>query len=230
MNRLTVAILAVAALAALAGCMEVTMTTDVNADGELSSVTLDVDMEEAVHEELEGIAADEGHESVGELFNATLQAELDDGAENYLALELPSDRGVQVTVIASQVEVDAVDDVETTVTNETVTYEDAAPHLDPDPLADHEDEVDEDLAVLLDQASVTYRVEMPGSIDDTNAHELEDNETRAVWNLDDHPEGEPVYAESSRDDAIPGFGLGTAALATLIGLAGIALFARLRPP
>lgn len=217
-------IAAVAAMLVLAGCMDVTYRTDVDRDGDISSITMDVDMDDDLYEYYEDVAEDEGHEDVEALFNATLQAHLGDAAGEYAAIELPSERGTQVTVIARDVDVDAIDGVETTVDEdaERVTYRDSDPTIErgdvPAALWPDEHAPDEETFV-----EYTYVVEMPDNVTDSNAHEIDDR-TTAIWHVDELDDGEEIFVESERPEhePLPGFGAAVAVVAALLAALALA--------
>ncbi|WP_290817969.1 hypothetical protein [Halovivax sp.] len=240
MSRLDVAVLSVIALLALAGCLDVTMTTTVGSDGEIEEMEVEMEMDEMLFSMMEQEAEEDGYDSFEESLESDFAEDID--ADEYGSIETSVDRDdgtATITILVTDVDPDGVDELDVTVEDDTVRYVDhdlddaAEDEFDDDATddgaADDEfgDEFDDAFGDFEDQISMTYVVEMPGEITDHNAHELSDDGTVATWDLmaDDVPESAEVESEID-DDGLPGFGAGAAVVALLAMVAGLGVRAR----
>ena len=217
MKRTHVAVLAVVMLVAFAGCLEMTFTYEVNAEGDLDRVAVEMDMTEEVYEWLEENAEEEGYDSFEEAMESDLRDDLDEDEVGEISVTgEESEMGHLVTIEVTDVPIEEMDDVDTEVDEEADTVRFTIEDVD-DEFQEPDDDAEE-------QILIQYVVKMPGEIHDTNAHELSDGDTVATWNLTEQSESE-LYAESDASESaipVPGFGVAAAVLAGLLATLAIA--------
>lgn len=226
MNRKHLAILSVVGMLALAGCLDVTMTVEVSEDGDVDAMEMEMEMDAMLFEQFETEATEEGHESVAEMFEADMLEDVDEEHVGDVTTEIEEldDGDQRLTMQLTDVDPAGLDDVDITVEDGTIVYEDADA-IEEDEFDDGDDagmdgDFDEFEEQFEDQISMEYVLVMPGEITDHNADEISEDGTTATWDLMD-TEAETVYAESEiEDDGIPGFGV-AAALGALLLVAGL---------
>jgi hypothetical protein len=187
----------------LAGCLDMTMTATVDEEGEIDRIRLELEMDETTYAMALEEAGEDCFDSVSEAFAREIQEEepgIDGATEHEDRFE---DDVVIVEVTFEDVTVEEISGVATELTDEeTVVFTDAT--LD-------------EIAEEGEEGEFVYRIEMPGEIVKTNADEVEEGNTVAVW-YPDETATETAYVESEIDD---GFSLVTIALA--LGLLGVAM-------
>lgn len=189
---------------------EITVTED----GEVESIDIAMAADEETYSQWEAGASIRGHDSFAEFLGSSL-AEDEPGLNNYTAEEEDLDDGREAHVQFTDVDLSESENMSVTVDDGTVRWE----TTDVDDVTD-DDQIDE----------VTYTVDMPGEVTDSNAMSVSDG--TAVWKLHEENPDE-LYAEATASDesdggqsdesgdSVPGLGVGTA-LAALIGTALLA--------
>lgn len=189
---------AVVLLCLLSGCVNVTMTTTVDSEGEIKEVRAEAEMSQEVYAMALEDATSSGYESVGEQLAKDLETN-EGGFSDVEYEDRREDGTVVVELIAQKVDVEEVSYMTTRDTdNETVAFTAS---------------ISDDAA---DLNEYTYRVEMPGEITETDAAEIEDGSV-AVWELHE-TNPDRVYVESEVEDRS---WLGTIAL--VLGVIGVAM-------
>ncbi|WP_114579414.1 hypothetical protein [Saliphagus sp. LR7] len=189
---------AVVLLCLLGGCVDVTMTTTVDNEGEIEQVRAEAEMSQEVYALALEDATSSGYESVGEQFADELETN-EDGFSDVEYEDRRENGTVVVELLAQKVTVEEVSYITTRVTeNETVAFTAS---------------ISDDVA---DLNGYTYRVEMPGEITETDATEIE-NGNVAVWELH-KTNPDRVSVESEVEDRS---WLGTFAL--VLGVIGVAM-------
>ena len=180
MKREHVALIAVVAMFALAGCADMTVTTTVDSDGEIEQFQMEVEMDQQAYALALEEAEQQGHDSVSEAMAAGFEAETD-GAVSDAETNEYRDGGTYVAEVAyNEVNMAESGSVDTTITDDdTLIYTEEFP-----------DSADDEL-------DITYRVEMPGEIVETNADEVDEGNNVAIWEIHD-TDVETAYVESER--------------------------------
>lgn len=222
-TKLRTAIGVVILLTAMAGCLTMTAETTVTADGEIESYVVSIEMDEFVYNAYEQEARDDGYDDVEAYL--TDGGELVENASAWESIEYSEeekdDGDVNIEIVAQGGNPDQLPDVNTNVTDDTVTYETTNTFE-----ATEEGEFDEDVE---SQISIEYVVHMPGEVSETNGEIREDNES-VRWDYQDHAGVDRYYVTSERpaNDSIPGFGFLAAVLAILSITAAIVARDRFR--
>lgn len=200
MKRQHAAVVALVALLALAGCADGTVTTTVDSDGEIEQIQIEAEMSQEAYAIMLEEAGAEGHDSVSEFLSEGLDDELGDAVTD-VEHEDRKDDGTFVSEITfNQVDINEFDGIETESTDEdTIQYTDNAFR------STTVDEVDE----------MTYQVEMPGEITETNADKVDEENNVAVWDVH-NTDAETAVVESER---------GQLSLWTVVAVAGIGAIA-----
>lgn len=212
----------------LAGCMDVTMEVTVDEEGELdleAELVLDSLLASIMEEEVEG----EGIDALAEDFANDLEEEgwnvVDYGAE-----EIEDNGDVRLTVSAEATDPDDIETITVTVEDDQITYveSDGFEGEVDDGMGD-DDFLDEDeLEEFYDAIEMTYIVNMPGEITDTNGELIDDSTVQ--WTFRDHSGVSEFEATSEIDDdasPIPGFSVAVAIVA-LLALAMALIHRRMR--
>ena len=195
---------------------------DVTEDGDVETIDVRVASDEATYDEWERVANYYGFDSFAEYLGSSF-AEDEPGLNDYTAEERDLEDGREAHVQFTDVNVSEAENMSVTADDGTVRWE----TTDVDEM-DDDDEFDE----------VTYTVDMPGDVTDSNAMSVSDG--TAVWELHEENPDE-LYAEATvsdesddgqsdeddgqsdeSEDSVPGLGVGTA----LVALIATALLAR----
>lgn len=189
-------------------------TTTVTGDGEIDAVAMNWETDAATYESLRAAADEGGYETVGAWFAEERMLPAENGFEAYRdAADTELEDGYRIEVTFTEFDRSELDGLELTVEDGTVSYESTSVT---DPAED----------ATFDE--VTYVLEMPGEIADSNAHEVDGSV--ATWHLHEEPvdslsataetgSSETGSGESDGDDSLPGFGAGVAAVGALVAVA-----------
>ncbi|AHG00869.1 hypothetical protein HALLA_10280 [Halostagnicola larsenii XH-48] len=217
MNRKSIAAMAVLGLVLVSGCLHMTATVEVSPDGDLETMGVEMEMNELLYDELESNAQADGYDSVAAMMEDEMLGDADE--EHYEEVSSSVDEldngDYRVSVSAHNVDPAGSDDINVTVNDDTIEFEDSGI------IDDTEDEGDP--AEYESEITVEYELIMPGEIQEHNADEISEDGTTATWDLLNADE-ETVYAESTiEDDGMPGFGIpaGLAAALVVIGVLGL---------
>lgn len=213
-SRKAVAVLLVGITILLAGCT-VAYEADVTSDGEIAELTIEMEMDEFIYQAAADQAEEEGFDSVGEFI---FQDEGNFTEEEWDSIDIDDDGESTVSLTARGGTADAVEDVEITVDEEAgeVTY------VDTDGL-----DADEDEGLDEDEIEITYTVNMPGEIIETNGET--DGAATVTWTDEEHGGLDELRVTSEQTGADDGFGPGFGVLGILTALlvvAGLALARR----
>lgn len=201
MKRQRMAIIAVVAMFALAGCADGAVTTTVDSDGEIEQIQIEAEMSQEAYGVMLEEAGAEGHDSVSGLFAAEFDDGMGDGMSDFEHEDRRDDGMYIIEITANDVGVEELDGIETEQTNEdTIRYT--------------ADSVQS--ATIDEMDGMTYQVEMPGEITETNADEVDKENNVAVWDVHT-TDAETAVVESEQSS----FSLWTAA--TVIGVGVIVL-------
>ncbi|MFC4544076.1 PGF-CTERM sorting domain-containing protein [Halosolutus amylolyticus] len=154
---------------------EVTVTED----GAIDSVDIHWTITDETYADLNEATGTEDDESVADGLEAIYEDTPSIGSASVTERELNS--GYELSIALSDVEQSEEDDLDVTVEDDTVVYEEIA-------VADPADSSTPD--------EITYRVVMPGEISETNADVVDGNE--ATWHLHETYTSD-LYVESSLD-------------------------------
>ena len=224
MRRAHLILLAVLGMGLLAGCMDVTVTTEVGADGDIDQLDVDMEVDPMMYGVLEESAQEEGYDSVEEMLADDFGEDMGTDADDLsVTVTEPGERDADeylISMSAAGVDVDDLEDIETTVEEDTVRVTDTSigGGIDADEPEDIDD-IDGFGDALEEGVTFEYVVVMPGEIQDHNADELSDDGTVATWHLHEGEPDEQLYAESTVDDSVPGFGIAAGLLGLLLGIA-----------
>lgn len=205
MVSLVVASLALGLLPAATGAqvggdaMEIEAT--ITADGEFETVAMVWKTDAETYEALLATAQREGYETVATWFAEEQLLPEENGYEGYgHADDRELENGYAIEVEFDEFDHETFEDLTLTADDGTVSFE----------LTEVDDPAEDP---MFDE--ITYVVEMPGEITESNAHETDDG--TAVWHLhEESPEVLTVQAETDGgDDGLPGFGIGAAAVGVL---------------
>ena len=197
MNRQHAAVVGLVALLALAGCADGAVTTTVDSDGEIEQIQIEAEMSQQAYAVALEEAGAEGHDSVSGVVASEVDDEMGDAVTD-VEYEDRRERGVVILDITfNQVTIEKLEGLDTERTDEdTIRYTS-------DGLQDATlDEVDE----------MTFKVEMPGEIVETNADDVDEDNNVAIWDVHD-TDAETAYVESEQRS----FSLWTVAAAVGIG-------------
>ena len=122
MRRLQLAAVVIVGMVLLAGCLDVTVTTEVGADGDLDSMDVEMEVDPVVYSLLQDEAHEEGYESIEEMLEADAEAD-GLGDDVSASTEQLDDGNYLVTVSAQNVDPAALDGVDVTLEDETIRYE-----------------------------------------------------------------------------------------------------------
>ncbi|QSW98494.1 hypothetical protein [Haloterrigena alkaliphila] len=185
-------------------------TTTVTEDGDIDTLEMNWKTDAATYESLRAAADKGGYETVAAWFAEERMLPAENGFEAYGdAADTELEDGYRIEVAFTQFDRSELEGLELTVEDGTVAYESTSVE---DPAED----------ATFDE--VTYVLEMPGEITDSNAHEVDGSV--ATWHLHEEPvdslsataetgsSGETGSAES-----LPGFGAGAAAVGALVAIA-----------
>lgn len=198
MKRQHVAVVALVAMFALAGCADMTVTTTVDSDGEIEQFQMETEMDQQGYALALEEAEEQGYDSVSEAMATDFEAETDGAVSDAETNEYRDGETFVAEVTYNEVNMDQVTSVDTTITDDdTLIYTEESP-----------DSVD-------DEVDITYRVNMPGEIVKTNADRVDEENNIAIWELDG--DTETLYVESERDH----FSLWT--VAAVVGVGALAL-------
>ena len=178
-NRRTLAVIAIGVMVLAAGCMDVSSTTVVSEDGEIEEMTIEMETLTAFHSMMEADAEEEGYESVEAMLEADFKDDLDDedavGSLDIEIEDLGEDDGHLFVITAEDIDPDAMDEVDITVEDDTVTYESTGGESDP--LFDEDDFWGEDFG-------------------DEAYQELDDQEAQAVeYLIEEEPPEDDLFGD-----------------------------------
>lgn len=122
MRRLQLAAVVIVGMVLLAGCLDVTVTTEVGADGDLDSMDVEMEVDPVVYSLLQDEAHEAGYESIEEMLEADAEAD-GLGDDVSASTEQLDDGNYLVTVSAQNVDPAALDSVDVTLEDETIRYE-----------------------------------------------------------------------------------------------------------
>lgn len=225
--RKVYAVVAVVLLVGLAGCISITIEATVDEDG-MVSMDGEIEFDQEAVQMLELMVEEEPeYDDVGEWLIADMEEDEDtdefDGIEyDYYETD---DGGLVLEISSDPTDPEQLEDITVTVDEEeqTVTFVDVG-GIDDDEFDDGGE--DDDFGEM--DIEMTYRLNMPGEITDTNGDQVDD--TTVEWVLPDHEDLDELQATSGIDessDGIPGFGLGiTAAALALLATAAAVLHRR----
>ena len=191
------------------GSMEVTVTED----GSLERMEFSMGMNDETYAEYTEWAEMDGYETVEEWYESLFEADEWVGDASVTVTEI--DGGYELSITLDDVDTSEEPHIDVEADDETVVYEEFNVQ---DPADDPE------------LSEITYQVNMPGEITDSNAHEVHDNV--AVWNLheehtdellvesaleaedteaaDETDDADESDDDTSDDDSMPGFGAAVA--------------------
>lgn len=212
--------MAVLGLVLVSGCLHMTATVEVSPDGDLETMGVEMEMNELLYDELESNAQADGYDSVAAMVEDEMLGDTDE--EHYEEVSSSVDEldngDYRVSVSAHNVDPAGSDDINVTVNDDTIEFEDSGI------IDDTEDEGDP--AEYESEITVEYELIMPGEIQDHNADEISEDGTTATWDLLNADE-ETVYAESTiEDDGMPGFGISAGLFAALVVIGVLGLSTR----
>lgn len=220
MDRKVAAIGGLIAVIALAGCLSVTMEMTVDDDGMVEmegEMELDAFLFQAMQEEAE----EEGYDS----FADEMEQDLENDGWNDVEVTIEEGGEFDDAVISFQAgstDPANLDTISVDVDDDAIHYTETEGFDDVDD--GEEDDLDLDFGEeeLQESIQMTYIVNMPGEITDTNGEEVDDSTVQ--WTFADH-QGVDTFEVSSQIDAdgSPGF---TPAIAALVfGLLAISAWA-----
>lgn len=220
MNRKSIAALVVLGLVLVSGCLHMTATVEVSPDGDLETMGIEMEMNELLYDELESDAQADGYDSVAAMVEDEMLGDTDE--EHYEEVSSSVDEldngDYRVSVSAHKVDPAGSDDINVTVNDDTIEFEDSGI------IDDTEDEGNP--AEYESEITLEYELIMPGEIQDHNADEISEDGTTATWDLLNADE-ETVYAESTiEDDGMPGFGISAGLFAALVVMGVLGLSTR----
>lgn len=137
-HRRTLAALAVVLMLLAAGCMDVTVTTEITETGEIDRMELEMETLTAMYMLLEQEAEEEGYDSVEAMLRADFLEDFDEGAVGSVEVEiedLGEDDGHLFVIVAEDIDPAGMAGVTITVDGDTVRYE-AEDGFDSDPFFD----------------------------------------------------------------------------------------------
>lgn len=188
MKRVHLVGIAFVVLLLLAGCVDVTVTSTVDSEAEIERLQFEMEMDRQTYQLLLGEAQNEGYDEVAEWIAADIERDMGEGTVASIEYEDREVNGRWVAWVAlNEPDKDELENVTIEETEEdTIRYRDTG-------TADAADEEDIN--------EMTYRVEMPGEIVDTNADQVNEETNTAIWNLSE-PATTPdeIYVESEADD------------------------------
>lgn len=178
-------VVALATLVLLAGCASITATSNVAPDGTLTKHQISATMGQNTYSRLDERADRQGYES----FCAQLEDRYNESNYDRLSCTKSAQNGnVSVELTLRGYSPPADSRIRVTETDENLTYVDTL-------------ESDFDLT----RARLTYTVQMPGKIYETNADALTDDNRTAKWTVgEDEQLPARVYAESTIDPGLLG--------------------------
>ncbi|WP_440771857.1 PGF-CTERM sorting domain-containing protein [Natronorubrum sp. DTA28] len=144
------------------GSMEVT----VSEDGSLERMEVSMGMTDETYDEYAMWAEMDGHETVEEWYESLFEADGWVGEASVTVTEI--DGGYELSITLDDVDASEEPHIDVEVDNDTIVYEEFNVQ---DPADDPE------------LSEITYQVNMPSEITESNAHEVDGNV--AVWNLHD---------------------------------------------
>lgn len=203
-------IILLVAVTVLAGCVSISVYTRVDADGMIDQYRQEVTTNAYVYSLLEASANQSGYSSVEEYWKA----------EGITSGDIPltyreewdNDNVTMIFESSEPISPDTLEDVTITRTDGFLVFE-------------QESEAavsDENLTAGLEEVfAISYYLEMPGPIIESNADLVEDNSAEWHYNTSGY-EGYYMYAKSELPPSTPGFGVVCALAAGLIACALIA--------
>lgn len=218
-TRKTAAFAGLALLLVLAGCAQVTVHSEVKADGDIAEMTYQVNMSRTAYGYLEQSVEQEGYDSVKESMLSELnetQREDVEFTEEY--------NGDTVTMTITRKDFDPSEENGISVTTEDgeIVYEDTN-FVDEAAAAEESTELSSSVTGGM---AVDYYLTMPGEITDSNADSVDGN--TAEWHESgaDAFNDNRIYARSKKPtfSAMPGFGV----VGAVIALLAAAMFASRR--
>lgn len=241
MQRTHLILIAVLGMGLLAGCMDMSVTTEVNAEGDIDQMDIEMEMDSMMFAFMEESAQDEGYDSVEEMLAEDFQEDMggDEVGSFSVSVTPPDERDDTsdhlISINVEEIPVEEMDEIETEVDNETVRFVDTdigGDTADDDgDVGDGQDpgEMDDfgEFDEAMEEINMEYVVRMPGEIQEHNADEISDDGTTATWDMtaEEEPD-EQLFVESTIDesaddgdsDAVPGFGIVAGAVALLLGI------------
>ena len=160
----------------------VSMEVTVSEDGSLEQMEMSMGLTDETYEEYMMFAEADGYETVEEWYESLFEADEWAGTASVTVTE--TDDGYELSITLEDVDTSDEPHIDVEADDETVVYEEANVQ---DPANDPE------------LSEMTYQVNMPGEITDSNAHEVDGNV--AVWNLHDEHTDE-LFIETALDGGI----------------------------
>lgn len=180
MKQKQLVVVAVVVLLALAGCTDVTITHTVDSDGEIEQTTIVAEMNQQAYAVALESAQEEGHDSVAAGIAADHAVELDGAVSDAETNDYRDGDTYVAEVTYNEVDIDQLDAIDTEITDDdTIVYT-------------------EDYVGDIEDGTLTYHVEMPGEIVETNADRIDAENNIATWGDESGSETETMYVESER--------------------------------
>ncbi|MFC6718006.1 hypothetical protein ACFQGT_10240 [Natrialbaceae archaeon GCM10025810] len=128
MRKTRVAVLAVLAMVLVGGCLDTSVTTEVGADGDVESMETAFEVDAFTYTLLEESAKEEGYDSLEEMLedDAGADYENDEVESINASTEQLEDGEYRIALTATDVDPDAIDELEITVDGDTIRYEDTS--------------------------------------------------------------------------------------------------------
>lgn len=205
--------------------MGITIENTVTTDGDIEESHLELELDSEVYNFLFSDVRDDGYNDVEDWLREEYTGDLDEYGE-ITSDHIEQDDGSHVvTVTVTEVPSEEFEEIQITINEEddSIVYE----HPDPFDLEDEDGFEEDEFGAAVE---MTYVVNMPGEITDTNAHELDEDSNTAQWEYLGDDDREDIYIESERGmgviESMTGF-TGTVAVLSFVLISGI-LFLRRR--
>lgn len=220
-TRWKIAIVGVVGLVVLSGCLSMSVEVDVNNDGTINSMDMEMTMDQQVYQFMQSDAQDQGYDSVEDSFRDEINEDAWESVETDVS---ESENEVTLTISASNGDPAEIDFINVTVEEDSITY------VDSEGFSSDGQTGDGDLGEYMDQIEMEYTLHMPGEVTDTTG-EIQDDGTTVMWTLQDHQGVEQFEATSERSEedgssGIPGFGGALAIAALLMTLVAFSVWRR----
>ncbi|KAB1196033.1 MULTISPECIES: hypothetical protein [Haloferax] len=210
-NRELAGLAGLALLLVLAGCAQVTVHSEVTADGEVSELTYQINMSRTAYGYLEESAEEDGYDNVTE----SMLAEFDESERQDVEVS-EAYRGDRVTLTMTRRNFvpDGDSGIEITSEDGKIVYEDTT-FVNETAAAEEETDFEKSLSSGL---AVDYYLTMPGKITDSNADSVDGNTAEWHESGSDAFDDNRIYAVSDKPTfgSVPGFGVVGAVGALLV--------------
>ncbi|SIS19261.1 hypothetical protein [Natronorubrum thiooxidans] len=184
-KRLVITVVAVSVLVLFAGCASITASSTVDSSGTIETHKVVASMPQETFSQVSGQTEQQGYDTVCEFAKDAYNE------SNYEEASCDrSTEGSETTITLTLQEFTPGEDsrINVTETDGNVTYVDAL-----------------DSSYRINDVELTYTVDMPGQIHDSNADTLENNDQTAKWTVsEDEQPPERIYVKSGTDPGILG--------------------------